>query len=92
MAVYQAIADNHPASKKSQRVGSRPWLLVNMAVGDTLIFESHVKGQVANLMQQIMTDILRNGLRGKIKQSHLIAVQPTTKEVYDLVRVERIAE
>lgn len=42
-------------------------------------------------MAQIQTDIGRNGLQGKVTQAVFIAIHPATREVVDLVRVERVA-
>ena len=74
------------------RIGSRPWQLVNLAPGNSLYFEVPEGQSVTKLMQQINTDILRNDLAGKMKQQHIIGVQPTSRCVIDLVRVTRIEE
>jgi hypothetical protein len=60
-----------------------------MSVGDVLFFEAPL-GQTGKHMQQIQTDIGRLAMVGSFEQTHFIAVQPTTKRVIDIVRVERI--
>lgn len=79
-------------SKTGPRPGSRPWQLVNLAFGECLVIQVPRDKAVSTFMQQINTDILRNGLKGKVTQQHLIGVQPSTREVVDLVRVSRIEE
>lgn len=80
--------DRNPR-KGPMHVGSRPWMLSNMAIGDVLLFENKNGGPVGKLMQQIACDVSRIGFKGKVVQSHLLAVQPTSREVFDIVRVER---
>jgi hypothetical protein len=60
-----------PGIKRGPRPGSRPWTLVNMKVGDRLFFEAH--NSTVRLMQQIGADMHRNGLTGKIRQTHVNA-------------------
>lgn len=80
-----------PGVKTGPQVGSRPWHLLRMVKGDCLFFASN-KPSVMALMGRINSDIHKNNLTGKFKQTHFIAVQPSTKEVLDLVRVERIED
>lgn len=72
---------------RAPRPGSRTWLIANMQPGDVLLFERKEGGPVGALMQQIGTDIRRAGLGGKVLQTHLIAIQPTTRDVHDIVRL-----
>lgn len=66
------------------RVGSRPWALAQMAPGDSMVLETRA-GHGAKLMQQIGTDALRAGV--KIERRLLLAVEPATRTVTDIVRV-----
>lgn len=75
--------------KTGPRIGSRPWLLSRMGVGDALCFEAPLR-QASRLMMQIQTDIGRLGLSGAFEQRHYVAVQPTEKDVIDIVRVVRV--
>jgi hypothetical protein len=79
-----------PGIKRGPRPGSRPWTLVNMKVGDRLFFEAH--NSTVRLMQQIGADMHRNGLTGKIRQTHVLGIDIAEREVLDLVLVERIEE
>lgn len=83
---------NKEGTLRTPQVGSRPWLLTNLLPGKAILFENVAGGPVGRLMQQIQTDIVRNGLTGKMAQMHLIAINPKTRTVFDIVRVERIAE
>jgi hypothetical protein len=74
----------------SPRPGSRPWVLLNLGAGESVILEAP-SGRLQSFMQQVNTDINRAGLRGQVRQQHLLAIQPKTRVVYDLVRVERLA-
>ncbi len=78
-------------NKLGPRVGSRPWTLLNLAVGQSAYFEAP-PGRLQAFMSQIAGDIIRNNLKGKVVQSLIIGVQPTSREVVDLVRVTRTAE
>lgn len=80
--------DRNPR-KGQPHVGSRPWMLLRMQIGDVMLIENKRGGPVGKLMQQIQADISRNGLKGKMVQSHLLGVQPTSREVFDIIRIER---
>ena len=80
-----------PGIKRGPRPGSRPWTLLNMRLGDRLFFEAP-PGHTVRLMQQIGADMHRNGLTGKIQQTHVLAVDTREREVLDLVLVERTEE
>ena len=67
--------------------GSRSWMIMNMEPGDVLLFENKNGGPVGPLMSQIGVDIRRAGLAGVVVQTHIIGIQPTTRDVYDIVRL-----
>ena len=73
------------------RPGSRPHTLENLEVGSSHFFQVK-KQSTSKLMQQISVDISRVGLNGRLKQEVLLAIQPTTKQVVELVMVTRVAE
>lgn len=66
------------------RVGSRPWALAQMAPGDSKVLETKA-GNGAKLMQQIGVDARRANV--KIECCLLLAVEPATRTVTDIVRV-----
>lgn len=70
------------------RIGSRSHKLLSLKPGEHCFFETYA-GNVGRLMMQISTDIQRSGLTGEAAQRHLIAIDPATREVFDLVRVSR---
>lgn len=72
---------------RGPRPGSRIWAISNMQPGDVLLFERKDGGPVGALMQQIGTDIRRAGLGGKVLMTHIIGIQPTARDVYDIVRL-----
>lgn len=76
--------------KTGPHVGSRPWALLRLAPGESMFLEA--SNGVTRLMQQVATDLHRNGLQGVMTQTHLLAIQPTTREVVDIVRITRHPE
>lgn len=76
--------------KLGPRVGSRPWALLNLQPGESLFFQA--QNGVPRLMAQIATDMQRNGLSGAMTQTVFLAIQPTTREVIEIVRVTRHPE
>ena len=73
------------------RIGSRPSMINRLAVGESLFLQAP-PGRVVAFMGQVSEDIGRVGLRGKVSQSLIIGVEPTTREVYDIVKVTRTEE
>jgi len=47
------------------------------------------KGRLQAFMQQVAADIHRNGLKGLVTQSAVFGVLPNTRELIELVMVER---
>ncbi len=75
--------------KTGPRPGSRPYRLANLPVGEHFLLEVPAGVPVTNYMQQIAADIGRVGLNGKVTQQLLIGIQPTTRQVYDIIRIVR---
>lgn len=73
--------------KLGPRVGSRPWALLRLKPGEALLLPAP-PGKVVNLMGQVQADATRNGLR--ITQAMFLAIQPSTREVLEIVRVTRL--
>ena len=76
---------------RGPREGSRPHTLLNLEPGERCFFEAEV-GRGGRLMQQIGADISRNGLQGKVSQRLLLAIEPSSREVVELVMVTRLEE
>ena len=68
------------------RAGSRPHALSCLEPGGSLVFES-APGCTQALMQQIGVDARRVGV--SISVSLLLAIEPRTRAVFELVRVTR---
>ena len=75
-----------PAKKTGPRPGSRPYLLINLKPGERAYLEAP-PGRLQPFMQQVQVDISRNGLQGKVTQTHVLGVVPSTRSVVDLVMV-----
>lgn len=73
------------------RPGSRPFALLHMKPGKTLLFEAEA-GKGGLLMQQINTDIYRTGLQGKITQELVIGVVVASRLCIDIVRLTRLED
>ena len=56
--------------------------------GKSALFQAP-KDRVSVLMQQISTDMQRYGIGKLMTQRHLIAIDPATREVMDIVCVTR---
>ena len=86
------IGDTDAMSKELKfHVGSRPWAIARLQVGESLILEAP-PGRRAALMSQIQVDIRRLGLTASnIRQRSIVGVQPDDRSVLDLIRVERVA-
>ena len=67
---------------------SRAASLRGLAPGRSLLLDAPL-GRVAAFMQQIQADISRLGLSGQFTQSHILGIDPRTREVVDIVRVTR---
>lgn len=84
-----------PAAKRGgptgPRKGSRPYLLLNLKPGERAVFMAPPSG-ASKLMQQIWADVARNGLGGKIRQSLVIGVEVSSREVIDMVLVTRLQD
>lgn len=76
--------------KIGPRIGSRPWALLRLQPGERIFLE--VRGSVASTMQQIGTDVQRNGLGGKITQTLVLGVVPSSRDVIDLVMLTRLPD
>ncbi len=81
-----------PPGKTGPRPGSRPFILVSLVINESVLFAVPAGKPLARHMQQIATDIQRNGLSSKVKQELFICIQPTTREVVDAIRVTRVCE
>lgn len=75
-------------TKYGPRPGSRPWLLINLKPGSSLLFEVKT-AKVSLMMQQINADMYKNGLQGQFTQSHILGVEVNKREVVDIIRVTR---
>ena len=71
------------------QIGSRPWKLAQLERGESLALEVPLGVTVTRYMQQIGVDIGRVGLRGQVVQQHFLAIQPTTRQVIDFVRITK---
>lgn len=76
---------------KGPRPGGRPSALLNLKPGERCFFEASI-GKGSRLMQQIGADVSRNDLSGKIEQRLLLAVEPSSRELIELVMVTRLKE
>ena len=75
----------------TSRVGSRPWNIARLQIGESMILEAK-PGRRAALMSQIQVDVQRLGLTAaQIKQSAIVGVHLEGRHVLDLIRVERVA-
>ena len=83
------IGTGHPIGPQGPKVGSRPWKLMNMRFGERIFFEVGAGTTTSRLMQQISSDIQRNGLAKTHKQSGAFAIVPATREMIELVIVTR---
>lgn len=83
-----ATRGRKPGVKVGPRVGSRPWKLLQLEVGESLLLEAPA-GRLVPFMGQVQVDASRNGV--KITQSLLYGVDPKSRAVLDIVRVTRLA-
>lgn len=74
--------------KLGPRTGSRASLLLSLQPGQRTILEAP-KGRLGPFMAQIHTDANRSGLNGRISVALLLGLNPTTREVIDLVVITR---
>lgn len=79
-----------PGTILGPRVGSRPWHLLNLSVGQSFYVE--VEKDMASTMGHLSNNIFHNGLQGKIELQALLAIHPKTREVIELVRALRVKE
>lgn len=61
--------------------------MAQLAPGESAVFEVSAGQSVASLMRTLYVDAQRVGI--VMRQVHLLAIQPRTREVFDLVRVTR---
>ena len=92
---FVPVADGIPIGDtngmKNSRIGSRPWSIARLQVGESMILEAK-PGRRAALMSQIQVDIQRLGMSAEqIKQCAIVGVHLESRHVLDLIRVERIA-
>lgn len=73
------------------RHGSMADRLLSMQPGDVEFFDATSRGPMP-LQQTVCACAKRNGLTGKLKQEWFVSVQPTTREVIDIVRVTRLPD
>lgn len=73
--------------KRGPRLGSRPWRLLRMQPGDRLWLEVPA-GRGTALMQQVSTDIQRNGLSGLRVLRQAFAIVPAKRECVEMLIVE----
>jgi hypothetical protein len=66
-------------------IGSRPWALLRMQPGDSLCLEAPA-GRATAFQQQVYADIHRNGLAGSRRLELLLAIHPSTRRVFEIVR------
>lgn len=83
--------DAAPRKKTGPRPGSRPYLIANLKHGQRVFLEAPV-GDVQRFMQQVAADITRCELQGKVVQGIVLGIQPSTRNVYELVMLTRIEE
>lgn len=75
----------HTTTKKYKpRPGSRAYALARLSPGDALVYEA-APGRSQSLMQHIGIDARRVGVR--VAVSLLLAIEPSTRAVHELVRV-----
>lgn len=70
------------------RIGSRPSQISRLEPGESL-FLCAPRGRLAQFMSQIRVDIARAGMSGQVSQSLVLGVEPSTREVYELVKLSR---
>lgn len=73
---------------KTHRPGSRAWQLLRLKHGESLFLHAP-PGRLTQFMQQIGVDIRRIGMGKQLSQRLLIAVEPASRRVYDIVRITR---
>mgnify|MGYP000146140800 FL=1 len=70
------------------RPGSRLHMLANMKPGQRVFLEVPA-GRLQAFMAQVGTDISRGKLGGLITQALILGINPTTRQVIDLVMLTR---
>lgn len=82
---------NEP-KKYGPRIGSRPWKLLQLEPGECLLLSAPSGQPLQAFMQNIASDITRNGLKGQLHQSLILGIEISTRQVYEIVKVSRDVE
>lgn len=82
---------NEP-KKYGPRIGSRPWKLMQLEPGEAMLLQAPKDQPLQSFMQNIASDITRNGLKGQVRQSLILGIEVATREVHEIVKVYREPE